>query len=353
MSGAARRRGGAHEGSARADRERVVTPPLFDTHAHLISDDWDAYPPRSMRADMPVPPRTDYTVTADSLVGMMDVHGVEAACVVQRGHLYGFDNSYIIDSGRRFPDRLLPVVILDPQDPETPRAYARMVKQDGVRGFRMAQARPWHYDTAWMASPAAMEVWRACADLGTPMALIFFRNQLPYVLPLLKIIAAKFPELPIVIDHMGLPSGMSRPELKWAAEMGDPVDMPPAPDFGVSETVKILAESPNVHFKLTEINLENLDEAGQDAAELVRRMADVFGAERLVWGSDVGQSVRWAFDQKCAMGRSAGALLSDAERALFYRDTAARIYGAAKADGAPSGIGLADMVGAQAAAGAL
>ena len=309
--------------------------PLFDTHAHLISDDWDAYPPRPLRPDMPIPPRTDYTVTAEALIAMMDAHAVATACVVQRGHLYGYDNSYIIDAGRTYPGRLLPVVILDAQDPATPDAYARMVKNDGVRGFRMAQTRPWHLDTAWMSSPAAMEIWKTCADLGTPMAIIFFRNQLPYVVPLLKIIAAKFPDLPILIDHMGVPSGMSRPELKWAAEMGAAVDMPPAPDFGVTETIKVLEDAPNVYFKLTEINMENLDEAGQSPAELVRRMADGFGAERLVWGSDVGQSVRWPYDEKASMGRAAADLLGEDERALFLHDTAARVYGCTPKGEAP------------------
>lgn len=301
--------------------------PLFDTHAHLISDDWERYRPQPLRPDLPAPPRTDYTVTAEALVEMMDADGVATACVVQRGHLYGYDNSYIIDSARKFPGRLLPVVILDAQDPRTPAAYAQMVKADGVRGFRMAQSRPWILDTAWMSSPTAMEIWKTCADLGTPMTIIVFRNQLAFVLPLLKIIARKFSDLPILIDHMGLPCGMSVPEVRWAEEAGDRTDVPPPPDFGVSETVKIFEDSPNVYFKLTEINMERLEVAGLQAAPLVRRMADVFGAERLVWGSDVGQSIRWPYDEKTAMARAAAGQLSDAERAAFLHDNAARLYG--------------------------
>ena len=89
-----------------------MAEPLFDTHAHLISDDWDRYQPRPLRADLPTPRRTDYTVTADSLIAMMDEHAVATACVVQRGHLYGYDNSYIIDSAARFPGRLLPGILV-------------------------------------------------------------------------------------------------------------------------------------------------------------------------------------------------------------------------------------------------
>jgi L-fuconolactonase len=301
--------------------------PLFDTHAHLISDRWDAYPPRALRADLPTPRRTDYTVTAESLVDLMNAHDVPTACVVQRGHLYGYDNSYIIDSARKFPGRLLPVVILDTQDPETPAHYAAMVKRDGVCGLRMANTRPAHLDTAWMSSPAAMRVWQICADLQTPVTLIFFHNQLGYALPLLRVIARMFPSLPIVIDHLGTAYGITQVELAWAREAGiAEFALPPPPDFGIAQTIGIFDDTPNVHFKLTEVNLENLQGDTSTAARIIRRLADRFGAHRLVWGSDIGQSLRWSFADKATMGRAAGNLLSPAESALFLHDNAARLY---------------------------
>ncbi|HXR53303.1 MAG TPA: amidohydrolase family protein [Steroidobacteraceae bacterium] len=305
---------------------------LFDTHAHLISDDWEKYPPRPLRADLPVPKRTDYTVTAEALIGMMDAHHVPTACVVQRGHLYGHDNSYIMEAARRFPGRLLPVVILDTQDPATPARYTDMVRQQRVRGFRMANTRPSHLDTAWISSPAAMQVWQACADLGTPMAVIIFQNQLAYVLPLLRIIARMFPSLPVLIDHLGTPYGATLVEMNWARDSGvtGALVMPPPPDFGIGEFIRIFEDTPNVHFKLTEVSMERLHETGLSAAPLIRRMADVFGASRLVWGSDVGQSLRWPFDAKAGMGRAAADLLSPQERAQFLHDNAARLYASTK-----------------------
>ena len=67
--------------------------PLFDTHAHLISDDWDRYPPLAVKPGLPTR-RTDYTVTAEALVDLMDKHDVPVALAVQRLHVYGYDNSY-------------------------------------------------------------------------------------------------------------------------------------------------------------------------------------------------------------------------------------------------------------------
>jgi L-fuconolactonase len=304
-----------------------MLPPLFDTHAHLISDDWDAYPPRPLRPDLPVPQRTNYSVTATALVAMMDEQVVPTACVVQRGHVYGYDNSYILAAAKQFPDRLLPVVILDTQDEDTPARFADMVRNDRVRGFRMANIRPSHLDTAWMSSPAALRVWQVCAELDVPMTLIVFFNQLGYVLPLLHLIAKRYPSLPILIDHLGTPYGATSVELAWAREAGISGDaMPPPPDFGIDATIGRFIDTPNVHFKLTEVNMERLDEAGVAPARLVRRLADTFGAERLVWGSDVGQSLRWSYSEKARMGRAAANELDDHERLHFLHGNAARLY---------------------------
>lgn len=303
---------------------------IYDTHAHLISDDWERWPPRPLRPDLPAPARTDYTVTAEALLRMMDENQVATACVVQRGHLYGYDNGYIIEAGRRCPDRLLPVVILDVQDPATAAAFAGMVKQQGVRGIRMANIRPAQLDTTWMSSPTAMQVWKTCAELGTPVALIFFQNQLPWVLPLLRYIAKLYPRLPILLDHAGIPWGVSLPELAWAKEAGIEVVLPPGPDFGIDTTIGIFDDTPNVYFKFTEINVERMQERGIATAPVVRRLADRFGAERLVWGSDVGQSLKWPFADKVRHAVEAAALLDARERALFLHDNAARIYGGSR-----------------------
>jgi predicted TIM-barrel fold metal-dependent hydrolase len=300
---------------------------LLDTHAHLVSDDWDKYPPRSFGPGIPVPERTPFTVTAEALIGMMDENDVAIACVVQRGHIYGYDNSYILDSAAKYPDRLYPVVILDAQDEATPAAYRQLVEEGRARGFRMAQSRPWLLDTAWICCPTALRVWDVCAEFGTPMTLIFFNNQLPYLLPLVKMIAERYPDLPIVLDHAGTHYGASQYEVALAEAAGETIAMPPPPNFGIDSTIRIFEDVPNVHFKITEINMERFDKAGVRAADFVRRMVDTFGEDRLVWGSDVGQSRLWNYRQKAAMAWGAAELLSERATHKFLHDNASRIYG--------------------------
>jgi L-fuconolactonase len=304
-----------------------ISQPLFDTHAHLISGDWERYRPQAFSPDLPVPPRTSFTVTVEALIEMMDAQNVAEACLVQRGHIYGYDNSYIIDSAARYPGRLHPVVILDPQDLKTPAHYRDLVLNHHVGGFRMAVARPWMLDTGWLCSPTAMKVWEISAELGTPITLILFMKQLSYLLPLVKILARQFPELPILLDHGAMPFGMTQYEVALAEEAGEPVIMPPPPHYGIDETIAIFEDVPNVHFKITEINMERLVKAGVPAADIVRRMVDSFGPDRLMWGSDVGQSMLWSYDEKTAMARDAASRLSPAETAKFLHDNAARVYG--------------------------
>ncbi|PZU06126.1 amidohydrolase [Sphingomonas sp.] len=302
--------------------------PLFDTHAHLIADDWTRYPARPLAPNLPTPTPPDYSVTGDALIAMMDEQDVKSACLVQRGHVYGFDNSYIIDSARRYPGRLHPVVILDPQDPATPQIYRDMVRDDGVRGFRMAQSRPHLLDTAWISSPAAMDVWKACADLGTPVTLIVFMNHLSFTLPLIKIIAGMFPDLPILLDHGAMPFGMTQFEVGIAKAEGRPIVMPRPPHFGIDGTIGIFEDVRNVHFKITEINMERLAAENIRSAHIVRRLVDGFGPDRVMWGSDIGQSMLWSYAEKTAMARAATDFLTETEAHNLLHDNAARVYGA-------------------------
>jgi predicted TIM-barrel fold metal-dependent hydrolase len=298
--------------------------PLFDTHAHLISDDPVAYPPSPLRGTAEVT-AMDYHVTADWLIGQMDRHGVAKAAIVQRGHVYGYDNRYIVDSGRRFPERFAPVVILDAQNPESPGALARMVREDGVRGARLAQTHIDFFDTAWLNSPAAMDFWRAAADLGVPMSVISFRRHLGWTLPALRFIAELFPALPIIVDHVGTPHTLSNPEKRKFIEAGLDTTMPGAPDFGIAGTIGIFEALPNVHFKFTEIDVDRLRDGETDPADFVRRLADRFGADRLMWGSDLGQSEA-PYEEKAAVARASASKLSPAERRAFLFGTADRLY---------------------------
>jgi predicted TIM-barrel fold metal-dependent hydrolase len=138
-------------------------------------------------------------------------------------------------------------------------------------------------------------------------------------------VARSFTGLPIILDHCGV-AHASTPETRWAKSQGLDYTIDPPPGFGIAEALGEFAELPHVHFKVTDINFERLEDMGYDLAAFVRRLAELVGEERLVWGSDVGQSTA-SYGEMLARARHAASGLSAAGRAAFLGGNAARIYG--------------------------
>jgi predicted TIM-barrel fold metal-dependent hydrolase len=254
----------------------------------------------------------------------MDEGGVLHACAVQRAFVYGTDNSYVLDAAREHSERLTPVVVLRADDTSTPATLRALAARQRLGGLRLASSHYDRLDTGWFNSPAAVETWRTAADLNLPVAIIFPPSQLTYLLPAIAVIAALFPALPIVIDHLGI---NHRANMLVAREralnLPDPYLGPP--DFAISEPLKRLRSLPNVFFKLTSINFERLEEDGVGLDQFVRHFVGEFGADRLMWGSDIGQS-EGAYTDLAAKARRATELLSAPEREQLLFGTAARLY---------------------------
>jgi sugar/nucleoside kinase (ribokinase family) len=81
---------------------------LIDAHAHLVTDD-PAYLAHK-------PP--EHLMRAEDLLDSLHANGLHAAVAVQRAHVYGYDNSYVLDSARHHPDRLRAMCVIDAQAPD-------------------------------------------------------------------------------------------------------------------------------------------------------------------------------------------------------------------------------------------
>ena len=268
----------------------------------------------------------DVDTSTEALIALMDAHEVGQVCAVQRAFIYGYDNSYILDAARAYPDRITPVLVVDATDASTPSLLRRLADGQRLGGIRLSAPRADPFSLDWLESPAAMETWRAAEELELPVAGIFFRTHRvnARAIPALARIARRFPGVPVVIDHVGVPHGTIY-DGKYAGVPES--DYPPggAPGFDLDELVRGLAELRNTFFKVTSINFRRLIGAGIPTASFVRHLADVFGADRLMWGSDVGQT-RGLYGPKVDAARMAASELSPAERAAFLHDTGARLY---------------------------
>ena len=266
----------------------------------------------------------DVDTSAEGLVALMDAHEIGQVCAVQRAFIYGYDNSYILDAARAYPDRITPVLVVDATDASTPSLLRRLADGQRLGGIRLSAPRANPFSLDWLESPAAMETWQVAEELRLPVAVIFFRTHRERAISALARIAGRFPGVPVVIDHVGVPHGtiydgeyVAAPESEFHPEG--------APNFDLDELVRGLADIRNMFFKVTSINFRRLTAAGIPTASFVRHLADVLGADRLMWGSDVGQTLG-PYGPKADAARLAASELSPAERVAFLRDTGARLY---------------------------
>lgn len=301
-----------------------MTLPVIDTHAHLITGNTDRYPPAPMHGTLRAVDVAD-PFDADMLIAAMDAASVTQACAVQRGHIYGYVNDYVIDSARRFAPRLKPVVMLDAAAPTAASTLRAMAAARQLGGIRLAAARITGTDSVWLDGPEAMRLWEVAAELGLPVAVIMFVHHRARNLPALARIADRHPNLPIVVDHVGVPHG-SNYEVAWTHQQGMPSPDLGAPHYGIDAPLRDLCRRNNVHLKLTGITFERLRDAGVDAPAFVAALVATVGAERLMWGSDIGQTAG-PYGRLVEEVRDAVAGLSPDDQRRVLSGTAAAVYG--------------------------
>jgi L-fuconolactonase len=280
---------------------------LFDCHAHLIASDHDRYKPAPLSGSLR-PGDLDDPMTAERLLREMDANGVERAAVVQRGHVYGFDNAYVCDAAQAYPDRLTAVCSIDGRERDCGEKVRHWVGERGAGGVRMME--PFKgADPSWFAGPIARPIWETATALGVSVCVHFFRWNREAGLTALAELLTDFTETTVVVDHFS----------NMTVEAG-------APDHGFDALLNAVAAFPKVYTKFTTIPLGQLDEQGIEAAPVVKRVVETFGAERVMWGSDIAQS-KGDYAYMVDLGRRAVAALDEAAQAQVLNGTAAAVYG--------------------------
>jgi predicted TIM-barrel fold metal-dependent hydrolase len=280
---------------------------IFDCHAHIISDDIERYPIQPLSGTVRSGDLDD-PVTAERLLRQLDAHGVERAVVVQRAHVYGFDNSYVVDAADAYPDRLRPLCMVDARAADAQAQVRHWVAERGSIGIRLTE--PFKgADTSWFASPQALLIWETAAELRVPLRLHLFRWNRSACLPVIAQLLSRYPQLPVVIDHLS----------NLAAEDGPP-------DYGLDEPLRALIEFPQLHLLFSTINLAKLATAGIPAAPVIEHLVDAFGAQRIMWGSDIGQS-RGGYGEMVAMANAAVSTLTADDREQVLVRTGRTVYG--------------------------
>jgi L-fuconolactonase len=300
-------------------------PLLFDAHAHLVADDTARYPRNPMQRAADAPFRAPGTVGKPGghhgpnpvqeipdvarMLPWMQQANVDGAVAVQKRMIYRYDNSYILDSSDAHPDIFSAVVILDGEDPATPDLVRRWIGDHGLAGLRLFGSRQPDGSMPWLNSPQALKCWKVINETGLVMNLeVLAHGGGGPSIPALLALSDRYPDARIVLDHL----------LEPEAEEG-------AKDFGLDARYEKLAGRPNLYFKFTSINLDICQAADQPAHQLLRLAVDMYGADRIMWGSDIGTS-SGTYQHMVDRMLQACELLSPAERCAVLHDTGRSVF---------------------------
>ena len=278
---------------------------IIDTHLHVWSDDAERYPFAEGRTQVG-------GGSVELLNQTMDEVGVDKAVIVQPIY-YLFDNRYVADCLRRFPGRFAAIGLVDPKALDAPDRLEKLVREDGFGGLRIHSSRLDH-PSEWAASDQD-PLWRRSEELGTCFIVHGPAANLPHLEPII----GRFPEVPVVLDHIG----------------GAPTDE--EPPFPLLSHVLDLARFPKVYVKFTpQAHKSALPFPHADTFPAFRRLYDAFGPQRLMWGTNFpGVMKEVGYGPALEMFRDHVDFLTDDDKAWLFHRTALQVWSfAAVAKGA-------------------
>ena len=272
----------------------------IDTHSHIWTPDTKSYPlGAGFFRDRMKPP----SFTAEELMKLAEPVGVNRVVLIQMS-FYGFDNSYMLDSIGKCPDRFVGVAVID-QDDRRPDLAMKELKKKGVRGFRIYPKNQKH--ETWLDSESMHKMWTTGAAENLNMCCLIN----PIDLPALDRACRDFPDTPVVIDHIcriGVTGKIDPQEVKMLCDM---------------------ARHKNVTVKISAFYaLGQKKSPYHDLGPLIKRVYDAFGPKRLMWATDCPFQAVGGHTYKDSIDLIKHGLdfLTDDDKQWLLRKTAERVF---------------------------
>jgi predicted TIM-barrel fold metal-dependent hydrolase len=276
---------------------------VVDTHCHIISENLAVYP-RAPIGGKQSEWAASRPVTADGMVSRMDEAGIGQAVLVQATTAYGYDNSYVLDSRRRRPERFVAVGTFDPLRPGAGARLLDLVGDGGLAGVRLfTSGSTVPTQGEWFAAPETYDFWRTAEEAGVTVCL---QMRLGPATAQLVSVLERFPGARVLLDHLGYP------------------DIAASPGRAGQEVAE-LAKHPGLHLKLTHRNLERLHDAGKEAVDFLDPVVGAFGAERIAWGSNC-PAAEQTLPELLELARKVLEVLPEQDRQHIFAGTARHLY---------------------------
>src|SRR4029079_3742570 len=198
---------------------------IADSQVHIWAADTPErpWPPgQAACAHQPTP------LTDEGALEKMDAAGVARAILVPPSW-EGDRNDVVLAAAQRYPDRFAVMGRISLEAPESRAEFLPLARTKGNLGFRFT----FHTEKQQklLTGGASDWLWPAAAAAGVPLMV-----HPPHSLPLIDAIAARYPDLRLVIAHLGL----TRPQVDHAA-------------FARLPEVLALAKRPNIAAKASAI----------------------------------------------------------------------------------------------------
>jgi len=275
---------------------------FIDIHPHIISDDPDRYP-RTPLFGVQSDWSKERPVTLDGLVAAMDQAGVHQAAIVQSATCYGYDNSYLVDSIKRYPGRFTGVGSVDVLQSDAPAKVRHWVER-GVNGLRLFTGGSTHaFDPSTLDDARSFPTWELCGELGLSMCIQTDPTGLAQVAGLAK----RFPKVRIILDHLGRPDVTDGAPYKKASSL-----------FG-------LAPFENIYLKLTPRIFGDARKGEATPETFFPRLVEVFTSQRLAWGSNFPAS-EGSLEANLGVARKCLSSVSAEDQSWIFAGTARRLY---------------------------
>jgi predicted TIM-barrel fold metal-dependent hydrolase len=272
--------------------------PIFDAQVHAYERN---HPGRPWVGTLHGPAE----VSGDQMVAAMDAVGVDGAVLVSPFSMYRYDASYAIAVFAAHPSRFRLVKPVDPTDPAVTDTIADWAATKGTVGIRVFLRDNVSADPA---DPGINRVLATAAQHSLPVNLACTGR-----LDQAGQLAARNPNTPLVVDHLGLPQPHEPP--------------PPAEPFADLPKLLALAAHGNVAVKISgACTLSHEPFPYRDIWDPLGRIFDAFGFDRCMWGTDWTRAVGLlTYDQGVEAFRVTDRL-SDSDRAALMGETLARVY---------------------------
>lgn len=242
---------------------------IIDGHAHVFRP--ASLSPRGV--DELAPDERDAPV--EDLLNVMEAHGVDASVLVP----FDEHDDYVREVLAENESLFAAIAVADRH------THGRDNDDPAVAVLRRRERFPFHaLRTQWLGDPALpirdspfFSVLRLLADEGLPL----WSYLPPEQLPLLDDVARELPDLTVVLNHLGF-----CPHDMRVDDHGRPAFEDPFPGDSLSRVIG-LSHHARIYVMFSgQYAFSRRPPPYRDLDDAVHRIADAYGASRMLWGSD-------------------------------------------------------------------